>query len=64
MSSLTIKEAVLILYKGQSNVRVMADRVGISLESKQAELRSYVATTPIDEDVWQGDVEPSWPYIT
>ena len=64
MTSLTMQEAVLILYKGQSNVKIMADRVGVPLDVMQAELRAYVAATPLDEDVWRGDVELAFPYIT
>jgi len=62
MSSLTVKEAVLILYKGQSNVKVMANRVGLTLPEMQQALRDYVAATPLDESVWQGDVELAWPW--
>ena len=64
MTSLTVKEAILILYKGQSNVKLMANSLGISLEALQKELNDYVARTPIDEDDWMGDVNPSWPYWT
>ena len=62
MTSLTVQEAVLILYRGQSNVKQMADRVGIPLETMQEELRDYVLRTPLDDDDWRGDVEPSWPW--
>ena len=62
MTSLTLQEAILILYKGQSNVKQMADRLGIPLEELQEAFGEYVARTPIDEDDWQGDVNPSWPY--
>ena len=55
-------QAVQILYKGQNNVRLMANAMGVSLEVMKAELNSYVARTPIDEDDWQGDVNPSWPW--
>ena len=61
---MTINEALLILYKGQSNVRHMADKLGMPLEELQQQFREFVARTPIDEDVWMGDVELSWPYIT
>ena len=61
---MTINEALLILYKGQSNIRHMADRLGMPLEDLQQRFREFVAQTPIDEDVWLGDVELSWPYIT
>jgi hypothetical protein len=59
-----IDEALAVLFKGQSNVRLMATDVGISLEEMQQLFREYVAKTPIDPSVWEGDVEVSWPYIT
>ena len=62
MTSLTLQEAILILYKGQSNVKQMADRLGMPLEELQQAFGEYVARTPIDEDDWQGDVQPSWPW--
>ena len=61
---ITVQEALLILYKGQSNVKHMADNLGMPLEELQQRFREFVARTPIDEDVWRGDVELSWPYIT
>lgn len=59
-----MQEAVLILYKGQNNVKLMANAMDVSLEVMKDELTKYVASTPIDQDVWRGDVEPAWPYIT
>lgn len=58
----TIEEALVILFKGQSNVKLMANEVGIPLSEMQQRFREYVAKTPIDEDVWRGDVEIAWPY--
>lgn len=58
----TIEEALVILFKGQSNVKLMANEVGISLAEMQQRFREYVAKTPVDEDVWRGDVEIAWPY--
>jgi len=40
----------------------MAGEMGVSLEAMKAALNEYVKATPIDEDVWMGDVEPSWPW--
>ena len=37
----------------------MANEMGVSLETMKAALNEYVKATPIDEDVWRGDVEPS-----
>ena len=62
MKKTTIEDALVILFRGQSNVKVMATDVGISLEEMQQLFREYVAKTPIDPDVWAGDIEISWPY--
>ena len=56
-------QAVQILYKGQNNVQLMATEMGVSLETMKAALNEYVKATPIDEDDWQGDVNPAWPYV-
>ena len=61
-TSLTVHEAVQILYKGQNNVKLMANQLGISLEEMKSALDWYVALTPVDEDVWRGDIELSWPW--
>lgn len=57
-------QAVQILYKGQNNVRLMATQMGVSLETMKAALNEYVKATPLDEDVWRGDIDLSWPYST
>ena len=58
----TILEACQVLYRGQSNVKLMANDVGISLEEMQSEFRLYVKGNPLTPDAWQKDVEVSWPY--
>ena len=58
----TILEACQILYKGQSNVKLMANNVGISLEEMQSEFRLYVKANPLTADAWEKDVELSWPW--
>ena len=57
-------EALQIIYKGQSNVAVMAKKLDMPLSTLQSEFNNYVASNPIDEDVWKLDVEIGWPYIT
>lgn len=57
-----IEEALVALFRGQSNVQLMANKVGISLEEMQQAFSDYVAKTPIDPGVWEGDVELAWPY--
>ena len=42
--------------QGRNNVRLMANGMGVSLETMKAALGEYVKATPIDEDVWRGDV--------
>jgi len=64
MTSLTLNQALQILFKGQSNVQQMATKLGMPLEELQSEFRTYVSKTPIDPDVWKGDIEVSWPYWT
>ena len=58
----TIEEALVVLFRGQSNVKLMANEVGISLEEMQELFREYVAKTPVDPNVWKGDIEIAWPY--
>ena len=55
-------EAHQILFKGQSNVRLMATELGVSLESLQQSFRDYVAANPISSDSWEKDIEASWPW--
>ena len=62
MTKTTIEDALTILFRGQSNVKVMANDVGISLKEMEQLFRDYVAKTPIDPNVWKGDIEISWPY--
>tara|TARA_X000000950_G_scaffold251765_1_gene313358 strand:+ start:182 stop:367 length:186 start_codon:yes stop_codon:yes gene_type:complete len=57
-------EALQILYRGQSNVAVMAERLDMPLKTLQEEFRHYVKVNHIDSDVWKLDIEMSWPYIT
>ncbi len=61
-SPTTILEACQILYKGQSNVKLMANKMGLTLEEMQAEFRSFVDRNPLENEAWQKDIELSWPY--
>ena len=58
----TVEEALVTLFKGQSNVKLMANEMGMPLAEMQQLFREYVARTPVDEDVWEGDIVLSWPY--
>jgi hypothetical protein len=57
-----IDEALVVLYRGQSNVRLMAVEAGIPFEEMKQLFREYVAKTPIEPDAWQDDIEIAWPY--
>ena len=59
---LTIEEALLDLYKGTVNVKKTADELGMPLSELQQLFRDFVTKTPIDDAVWQGDIELSWPW--
>ena len=60
-----LEEALDRLYKGQTNVALQAEDLGITLERLKQLFREYVAARPIDvhdEDVWLGDTTMCWPY--
>jgi len=59
-----LSEALVVIFKGQSNMAVMANELGMPLKTLQEHFREYVSRTPIDPDVWKGDVEMAWPFIT
>jgi len=59
-----LEDALDLIYKGQTNVAVLSKECGLSLEEMKRLFRVYVDQRPIDPDVWEADVEPSWPYIT
>ena len=42
----------------------MAKKLDMPLKMLQEEFRHYVAKTPMDEDVWKGDILITWPFIT
>lgn len=57
-----LSEALQILYRGQSNVALMARKLDMPLPKLQQLFREYVRGNPIDPDLWKGDVELSWPF--
>lgn len=59
---ITTLEACQILFRGQSNVKIMANRLNISLKEMQEVFRLYCEHNLIDEDVWRGDIELGWPW--
>lgn len=52
-------EAHAILFKGQTNVSVMARQVGCSLEDLQTSFRKYVASIPPTDEHWQSELSPN-----
>ena len=62
MARLTQEEAIDLCFRGKSNVAHAAVDVGCSLDELKNSLSEYVSRTPVDSDVWQADVEPSWPW--
>ena len=58
----TLEDALDLLYKGQTNVALIAKETGITLEEMQRLFKEYVSQRSIDPDVWQGDVDLSWPW--
>jgi len=59
---MTLAEAHEILFKGQSNVAKMAKLVGVTTEELKKSFAAYASAIPVDESVWQGDVELAWPW--
>lgn len=57
-----LSEALAILYKGQSNVALMARKLDMPLPKLQQLFREYVRRNPVDPDLWKGDDELSWPF--
>jgi len=55
--------ALDLLYRGQTNVAVKAQEMGISLETMKTLFNQYVSERPVDPDIWQADVEMSWPWM-
>ncbi|QDP50036.1 MAG: hypothetical protein Unbinned3459contig1000_46 [Prokaryotic dsDNA virus sp.] len=58
----SLEDALDLIYRGQTNVAVKAKEIGISLEEMKRLFNQYVSERQIDPDVWQADVELSWPW--
>lgn len=61
---MTIEEALHQMYHGEENVDKLSKQAGVCKTRLQRVFKDFVAARPIDPDVWQKDVELSWPYIT
>lgn len=59
---MALEDALDLIYKGQTNVAVMAKDLEIPLEEMKRLFQLYVSGRPIDPDVWQADVELGWPW--
>lgn len=59
-----LESALDQMCQGKENVARLAEQVGIPKTELQRVFKAFVAARPIDPDVWQKDVELSWPYIT
>ena len=60
-----LEEALERLYKGQTNVAVQAQGLGMPLERLKQLCTAYVMARPIDvndEDIWLADSMLCWPY--
>ena len=60
----SLEDALNELYEGQTNVAIQAAELNMSKTELQQVFRDYVSKRSIDDDIWQKDVEISWPYIT
>jgi len=61
--NISLEDALDLIYKGQTNVAVMAKKVGVTLEEMQRLFNLYVKQCPLDPDIWQADVELGWPWV-
>lgn len=50
---MTQAEAMALLYKGQTNVAVMARDLGLEPDELKTLFRAYVALTPFDPESWR-----------
>tara|TARA_R100001163_G_C5004934_1_gene152799 strand:+ start:610 stop:822 length:213 start_codon:yes stop_codon:yes gene_type:complete len=60
--NISLEDALDLVYKGQTNIAVIAKKVGVTLEEMQRLFNLYVKQRPIDPDIWQADVELGWPW--
>lgn len=61
---LSLEEALHMMYQGKENAAKLAERAGMHKTDLQRVFKDFVAMRPLDPDVWQKDIEMSWPYIT
>ena len=61
---IALEEALHMMYQGEENTAKLAERAGMHKTELQQVFCDFVASRPLDPDVWQKDIEMSWPYIT
>ena len=49
---MTLEETLALIYKGQTNVAVAANNLGMKLKDLQQEFNEYAKKHPIDPDAW------------
>ncbi len=60
-----LERALEELFTGQKNVAKQAKELDMTTEELKDIFREYTIKRPIninDEDVWNADTEPAWPY--
>ena len=62
---MNLERALEELFTGQKNVAKQAKELDMTTEELKIVFREYAIKRPInvnDEDVWNTDTEPAWPY--
>ena len=62
---MNLERALEELFTGQKNVAKQAKELDMTTEGLKTVFREYAIKRPInvnDEDVWNADTEPAWPY--
>ena len=62
---MNLERALEELFTGQKNVAKQAKELDMTTEELKIIFREYAIKRPInvnDEDVWNADTQPAWPY--
>lgn len=49
---MSLEETLALIYRGQTNVAVAANKLGMSLVDLQQKFNEYAKNHPIDPDAW------------
>ncbi len=63
---MNLERALEELFTGQKNVAKQAKELDMTTEKLKDIFREYAIKRPIninDEDVWNADTKPAWPYL-